>query len=93
MALLIIFVGLGSFGLGRLSILNSRAEAVHIVPTALNGSSEAHSVVASKTGKKYYLPWCGSVSNISEENKVWFENVEMAKAAGYTPASNCKGLN
>lgn len=50
------------------------------------------SFVASKSGKKYYLPWCGGVSNIKEGNKVWFASEAEAKKSGYTPASNCKGL-
>lgn len=49
-------------------------------------------LVASKGGTKYYFPWCGSASRISEANKVWFNSVEEARKAGYTPAANCKGL-
>lgn len=49
-------------------------------------------VVASKDGTKYYLPWCGTVKLIKEENKVWFQTRAAAEAAGYEPASNCKGL-
>ncbi len=49
-------------------------------------------VVASKTGTKYYFPWCGTVKRIKEENKVWFPSREAAEAAGYEPAANCKGM-
>ena len=49
-------------------------------------------VVASKSGTKYYYPWCTGVSKIKEENKVWFKSIENAKLAGLTPASNCIGL-
>lgn len=48
--------------------------------------------VASKNGSAYYLPWCGGVSRIKEENKVWFATKEEAEAKGYQPAKNCKGL-
>jgi len=48
--------------------------------------------VASKTGEVYYLPWCGGVKLIHEENKVWFESKEEAAAQGYRPATNCKGI-
>lgn len=48
--------------------------------------------VASKNGTKYYLPTCGGVSRIKEENKIWFTTVEEAKSRGYGPAANCKGL-
>ncbi|MDB5195315.1 MAG: protein of unknown function with transrane region [Parcubacteria group bacterium] len=48
--------------------------------------------VASKTGKKYYLPSCSGAKRIKETNKVWFASVADAQAAGLTPASNCPGL-
>lgn len=49
-------------------------------------------LVASKTGAKYHFPWCSGALRIKEENKVWFKSREEAEKAGYTPASNCKGL-
>lgn len=49
-------------------------------------------VLGSKNGTKYYLPACASANRISEANKIWFASVEAARAAGYTPAANCKGL-
>lgn len=48
--------------------------------------------VASKNGSKYHFPWCGGAKQMKEENKIWFDSVEEAKAAGYTPAANCPGL-
>jgi hypothetical protein len=49
-------------------------------------------VLASKSGTKYYYPWCTGVSRIKEENKVWFLSIEDARSAGLTPASGCTGL-
>lgn len=48
--------------------------------------------VASKTGTKYHLPTCAGAKQINEENKLWFSTKEEAEAAGYTPATNCKGI-
>jgi len=48
--------------------------------------------VASKSGTKYHYPWCSGAKRIKEENKVWFNTVEEARKAGYTPAANCPGL-
>ena len=53
---------------------------------------EVGTYVASKTGKKYHLPWCSGAQRIKEENKVWFDSKESSEQAGYTPAANCKGL-
>ena len=49
-------------------------------------------IVASRSGSKYHYPWCSGAQRISEANKVWFNSIEEARKAGYTPASNCKGL-
>lgn len=49
-------------------------------------------VVASKNGSVYHLPWCAGAQKIKEENKVWYNSPEAAKAAGLRPAGNCSGL-
>lgn len=56
------------------------------------GEAIAGGVVASKSGTKYHFPWCAGAKSIKEANKVWFASIAEAKAAGYEPASNCKGL-
>ncbi|MDO8594630.1 MAG: hypothetical protein Q7R93_03910 [bacterium] len=123
--LLILVVGFGSFGLGRLSKLQEgktpirieQAAAVALSPLA-KGVSEASptgvvsssvkgqlspvtspdapaaggQLVGSKGGTKYHFPWCSGAQRISEANKIWFNSVEEAQKAGYTPAANCKGL-
>jgi hypothetical protein len=107
--LLIMLVGFGSFGLGRLSTLqeaqspilleNSFSEsfaAATVFPAGTEASAtpieKGGRLVASKSGAKYHFPWCSGAQRISEANKVWFDSVEEARKAGYTPASNCKGL-
>lgn len=60
--------------------------------TALDSQINKGLVLASKSGKKYYFPWCSGVDRIKEENKVWFTTIEDAKKAGLTPASGCAGL-
>ena len=119
-ALIIILVGLASFGLGRLSVEKNTRDSVRIetlkdldrvgeviskevVPAnPKNTPRESASVgaaadsggkyVASRTGKKYHFPWCSGAQTINEANKIWFSTKEEAEKAGYTPASNCKGL-
>ncbi len=55
-------------------------------------ASGSQQVVASKNGTKYHLPTCPGAKQISEKNKITFKSIEEARAAGYTPAANCKGL-
>lgn len=69
------------------------ADSSNIKNDTQNPSSNTSGMlVASKSGTKYYYPWCTGVSRIKEENKVWFNSVEEARAKGLTPASNCTGL-
>lgn len=104
LSLVIILVAFLSFGLGRLSKIEEAKIPVRIIgtetpiPAAKNDASAVSAIpaggnyVASKNGSKYFLPWCSGASQIKEENKIWFSSVEEAKATGYTPAANCKGL-
>ncbi|MEK7567942.1 MAG: hypothetical protein AAB513_03430 [Patescibacteria group bacterium] len=102
LAVIIIFLGLGSFGLGRLSVKEEQKEPVFITDS-LNLSDEATSfanfgeaagdrVVGSKNGTVYHLPWCPGALKIKPENLITFKNAEEAEKAGYTKAFNCKGL-
>lgn len=63
---------------------------------AVTGPSEplvaSEEVVASKKGATYHLPWCSGAKSIKEDNRITFESPAAAKAAGYRPAGNCKGL-
>ena len=63
-------------------------------PEANLGESEAGGgeVVASKSGKTYYLPWCSGVRRIKPANRVSFASPAAAAAAGLSPAKNCPGL-
>lgn len=54
--------------------------------------ASATQLVGSRNGTKYHLLWCAGAKQIKEENKVYFASKEEAEKAGYTPASNCKGL-
>lgn len=49
-------------------------------------------VIGSKSGKKYYFPWCGTVKRILPQNQVHFASIEEARSAGFLPGGNCKGL-
>lgn len=49
-------------------------------------------LVGSKNSDKYHYPWCSGAKRIKQENLVSFASFEEARAAGYTPAGNCDGL-
>jgi|SRR3989344_5371225 len=97
-ALVIILVALAAFGLGRLSVIYGQKGELEIAyppeeqAGAVLGAAAEGTYVASKTGSKYFLPWCGSVGQIKKENKIWFASKVDAEAAGYQPAGNCKGI-
>jgi hypothetical protein len=79
----------------NLSLLPSSDETVlnkNIKSGEIIQNSTEKSFVAAKSGTRYYFPWCGGVSRIKEENKIWFASEAEARKAGYTPAANCAGL-
>lgn len=92
--LIIVLTGTGSFGLGRLSVMEKeRGEerAAIIMPKLreLSVDESQFSFVASKNGTKYYTIGCKSADRIKEENKIYFETVEEARETGLEPASGC----
>jgi len=94
--LLVFLLSLASFGLGRLSALESGRPPVTVSEAQAASVARAMAVggqvVAARTGKAYYFPWCGGADRIAAQNKVWFSSEQAAKKAGYAPAKNCKGL-
>lgn len=107
MALLVILVGVVSFGLGRQSARESVGVNVRVpsqagivftdVLPAESGveavtDQEAYLVVASRSGSKYHRLDCTGAKAIKEENKIYFDSVAEAKAGGFQPAANCPDL-
>ena len=93
---IIILVGLGSFGLGRLSKENAdtgirieyggQEEAV----VDFSKKSLPGNFFASNRGSKYYSLGCSSGKTIKEENRVYFKTVKEAETAGYELSSSCR---
>lgn len=105
--LIIILTGLLGFGFGRMDGGPKSPVVITPPPAAkqpaarleasVQGSPAvagvgAETVVGSRTGSKYHYPWCSGAQRINPANLVTFPSIEEARAAGYTPASNCKGL-
>jgi len=62
-----------------------------VLPTnTLNATNSQ--IVGSKTGKKYYYPWCTGVQKISPSSLIHFSSKSEAESRGYTPSATCKGL-
>ncbi len=94
---IMVMVGLASFALGRLSVIEQDGYATvyypeEVVKRAERSLAENVAVVASSRGTKYYFPWCSGAESLSSANLIEFESVEDARRAGYTPATNCDGL-
>lgn len=104
-AVIIVFTGIASFGLGRLAEIQDSREPLTIVRNDIPPTSAAAvqsgqaglsaatgtnaRVFASKNGKKYYYPDCSGSGRVSEANKIWFDNAKDAESFGYTLASGC----
>ena len=81
------YSGVGDSGLVIGSTMSSSSE-----PTLDPAKNLSGAVIGSKTGKKYYFPWCGTAKRIKPENQVHFGSIQEARNAGYLPGGNCKGL-
>ena len=116
LALIVLLVGVISFGLGRMSIQDKKtqgearfgeveldtlsASAFSAAQQADIGTntqtqtndSQSGQVVASKNGEVYHYPWCSGAQRMKEENKIYFNSITEAKAAGLRPAANCPEL-
>lgn len=96
LAAAVFLVALGSFGLGRLSAIETVRPPVSIeqAPSLSQprGMYLGGLIVAARTGSVYYFPWCTGAQKIAQANQVWFRSAAEARAAGYAPAKNCKGL-
>ena len=71
---------------GAKKVSNNIAQTANII------GATTGQLVASKSGKKYYYPWCTGVQKIKEENRIYFASKTEAEARGYTPSATCKGL-
>lgn len=99
--LIVIFVGLASFGLGRLSVNDNKGGALEVDLSdspkpalksdlePIMGTNSTKQYFASSKGKKYYTVNCSAGGTIKEENKVWFTSKEDAEKAGYTLSTSC----
>ena len=96
-SLLLLLIGVGSFGLGRLSVPVTSPEQTAMVtltepaPTVRNETQDTQ-VVVSVNGTKYHYLWCPGAGQMNSENKRFFASPAEAKAAGYEPAANCPEL-
>lgn len=79
-----------AFGLGKIAPVGNSTERSDS-PTSSISSSRGN-FVASRNGSSYHLPDCPGAKQIKEENKIWFQTAEAARAVGYKPAGNCPGL-
>lgn len=101
---IIVGVGISSFGLGRMSVINARTQykdsESFLKTTYLQKDTSENTLspeiikekvfVASKNGKMYYTVGCSGAKRIKQENQVWFSSKTDAEKAGYTLSTTCK---
>jgi len=100
--IIVILVGLGSFGLGRLSKESKngvlRVEYADNEASIIESINEPQSSLkqingtffASSRGSKYYSLSCSGGKTIKQENRVYFNTREEAEIAGYELSSSCR---
>ncbi len=101
--IIIILVGLGSFGLGRISNSSNKGIQVEYKGSELSSNAlqalefsektvntEGRNFFGSSRGTKYYPANCGAGKSLKAENRVYFDTKEEAEKAGYEMSSSCK---
>jgi len=83
--------GLGFWGIEIVEETTTETTATETTVTETTETTEQVSgpFVGSKNSDVYHYPDCSSAKQIKEENKIWFNSVEEAKAAGYRPCKKC----
>ncbi len=90
--LILVCLTLSSFALGYLAALGQSRPPVELHTSTKPRAAEYLSeVLASRSGEKYYYPWCSGLNRINRDNLVSFATAEEARTAGYERASNCAG--
>ena len=101
-ALLVVSIAIVAFVLGRNSMVQVQPQnagvqiSQQVVPTTRQSAdirvNDTISVIVSRSGTKYHLPTCPGAKQIKDSNKIIFSSIAEAKAAGYSAAANCEGL-
>jgi len=47
-------------------------------------------IIGNKNSKLFHQPWCSGYERVSEKNRIFFESVAEAEAAGFKRAGNCR---
>ena len=83
--------GLGFWGIEIVETTTTETTATETTVTETTETTEQVSgpFVGSKNSDVYHYPDCSSAKQIKEANKIWFNSVEEAKAAGYRPCKKC----
>lgn len=71
---------------------SAQTGSIGISSSTVPATNQEGIVFGSKSGTKYYYPWCSGANRIAEANRVWFKSIQDARFAGLTPAANCPGL-
>lgn len=80
-------------GVKSVATSSTSSSSTELLPIATSSkTTEQGEFVASRKGTKYHYTWCPGAAQIKPENKLFFVSAAAARAAGYTPASNCPGL-
>ncbi len=77
------------------AISGAKEESLPAINNSLSSTgttTQSGEVIGSKSGKKYYFPWCSTLKRVKPENQIKFASIDLAKQAGFTPGGNCKGL-
>lgn len=93
--IVIILVGVSSFGLGRLSTKDKNQDDDISIVFNDDFSEDSDRLgekkyIASRNGKLYYPLDCSGAKRIADKNAIWFANEIEAEKSGYQFSTSCK---
>ena len=60
------------------------------VTNVAQSGTPALKIIGNKNSNLFHQPWCSGYERVSEKNRIFFENVAEAEAAGFKRAGNCR---
>ncbi|MEZ4103636.1 MAG: hypothetical protein R3B55_03780 [Candidatus Paceibacterota bacterium] len=93
--IIMVLMSVASFGLGRMSVLESKTkgeeEVEFVIPelSKIDMGFSGFNYLASINGTKYYPRGCKAANRIKVENRIYFKSGSDAQKTGYGYSSSC----
>jgi hypothetical protein len=85
----VIFIDAPQVAATSMSLIENSHNKTNTTESSPSAHNQKTTIFASKSGSKYYFPWCKSGNRVKLENRIYYQSAQAAEAAGKTLAANC----